>query len=112
MAFGVRFQYFGHIAEVRESRRVETGSPEWDAWGGRRSRVFFLPSRGIRSTGRRPPPSAEELAPTNLPRQASNSSKTSREEVPTKPFSQSTLFESAIASPASLLYIPRSIILR
>lgn len=80
MAFGVRFQYFGHIAEVRESRRAETGSPEWDAWGGRRSRVFFPPLSEDTFNGKasRPPPSAKELARTNLPREASNSSKTSR----------------------------------
>lgn len=71
--------------------------------GWKKVKGFFL-LRKIRSTGRRPPPSAEALAPTNLPREASNSSKTPRRS-PDEAFFPipSALFENAIAPPASLL---------
>lgn len=70
--------------------------------GWKKVKGFFL-LRKIRSTGRRPPPSAEALALTNLPREASNSSKTPRRS-PDEAFFPipSALFENAIA-PASLL---------
>ena len=101
-ALGVWFQYFGHIAEVRESRRAETGSPGWDAWDGRRSRVFFSLAKGyVRREG----------VLLLLQRNSNKSSLGSLELVeaprrsPDEAFFPipSTLFESAIASRASLL---------